>query len=262
MINIQYRGRLGNRLIQFAAGHILATKIGLTLSSSIVFKYKNTDSYRTTFDQNKTTSINFLDIFKIKLPTGQSYPNAIELNDTNYYQHLNNPLENTGYKLNGYFQDPRLLCNYRNDIIKLYQFDKPPKIAIRQKDCFVHARIGDLLNNTNRNMAYFKPDYLDQQLKDSRNALNTVYISSDSIDYPPLVELINKYDLTIYQSDPLETILFAKNFNNLILSAGSFSYWMAYLREATNITVYKNTKHDPLQKQNAWSYNKNVKFSL
>ena len=225
-------------MIQFAAAYILAKKCGL----SLVGHHKS------------------LDIFKIKLPAGQSYPNAIVLDDKNYYQYLDKPLKNTGYKLKGFFQDSRLLCDYRSDIIKLYQLDKQPKIATMQKDCFVHARIGDLLNNACRNMSYFKPDYLDQQLQAQRSAFNTVYISSDTIDYPPLVELINKHDLTIHQSDPLETILFAKNFDNLILSAGSFSYWMAYLSEAINITVYKNNRADPLQRDNAWSYNKSVKF--
>ena len=65
-----------------------------------------------------------------------------------------------------------------------------------------------------------------------------------------------RYDLTA----PLARYA-AKNFNNLILSAGSFSYWMAYLSEATNITVYENNSQDPLQKQNAWNYNKKVIFS-
>lgn len=247
MIRIQYRGRLGNRMIQFAAGYILAKKTGLTLSSNTIFEYNNKGAYKTTFGQPVS---------------GKSYSNTIELNDITYYQYLNNPLEDTGYLINGFFQDSQLLCYYRNDIIKLYQFDKQPKITPAQKDCFVHARIGDLLNNANRDMAYFKPDYLDQQLKYSRNTFNTVYISSDTINYPPLVQLINKYDLTVYQSDPLETILFAKNFNNLILSAGSFSYWMAYLSEANNITVYGKATKDPLQRNNAWDYNKNVKFSL
>lgn len=233
-------------LIQFAVGYILARKTGLALPG----------------EENKISN-NFIKKFKIKLPTGQSYSSTIELNDTNYYQYLNKPRKDTGYLINGFFQDSKLLCDYRNDIIKLYQFDKPPKITIRQKDCFIHARIGDLLNNPNRNMAYFQPDYLEQQLETARNSFDAVYISSDTIDYPPLVELIDKYDLTVYQSDPLETILFAKNFNNLILSAGSFSYWMAYLSEANNITVYgKVAKYDPLQRKNAWNYNKNVKFSL
>jgi len=243
MIKIHHRGRLGNIMIQFAVGYILAKKTGLAL------KYSR---------PNKN---NFIKKFKIKLPRGQSYSSTIELGDTNCYQYLNNPQKDTGYLIRGFFQDSKFLCNYRNDIIKLYQFDKPPKIAIRQKDCFIHARIGDLLNNPNRNMAYFRPDYLEQQLETARNSFDTVYISSDTIDYPPLVELIDKYDLTVYQSDPLETILFAKNFNNLILSAGSFSYWMAYLSEANNITVYKG-KQDPLQQKNAWNYNKNVQFSL
>ena len=240
VIDIHYRGRLGNKMVQFAAGYILAKKSGLSLA-----------------DHPKS-----LDRFKIKLSPGESYSDKVHLNDTNYYEHLNNPLFDTGYVLSGFFQDARLLCDYRNDIIRLYQFDKQPKIITTQKDCFVHARIGDLLNNPNRNMAYFQPDYLEQQLETVRNSFDAVYISSDTIDYPPLVELIDKYDLTVYQSDPLDTILFAKNFDNLILSAGSFSYWMAYLSEANNITVYGKVAKDPLQRNNAWNYNKNVKFSL
>jgi hypothetical protein len=259
VIKIGYRGRLGNRMIQFAAGHILATKTGLTLSSSIVFKYKNTDSYRTTFDQNKTTSINFLDIFKIKLPTGQSYPNAIKLDDINYYQHLNNPLENTGYKLNGFFQDGRLLCAHRDDILKLYQYTKKPTIDISKDDAFFACRFGDCLKN---GRTYCSIEYIEEELKINRHNYRNIYVTSDSLNYPPLVKLMDEYNINLYNNDPLKTILFAKNFNNLILSAGSFSYWMAYLSEATNITVYKNTEQDPLQKQNAWSYNKNVKFSL
>lgn len=240
MIKIHYRGRLGNRMIQFAAGYILAKKSGLCLAGCP----------------------RPLDRFKIKLPPGKSFTDQVHINDTKYYEHLTDPLPDTGYLLCGFFQDPRLLCDYRDDIIQLYQHDKQPKIVAAQKDCFIHARIGDLLNSSARRMAYFNSDYLDQQLKDSRNSFHTVYISSDTIDYPPLTELINKYDLKIYQSDPLDTILFAKNFDNLILSAGSFSYWMAYLSEANNITVYGKIRSDPLQLRNAWNYNKNVKFSL
>ena len=111
-------------------------------------------------------------------------------------------------------------------------------------------------------------NYIGKQLKANRDSYDKVYITSDTIDHPPLVDLIKKYDLTIYQKKPLDKILFAKNFNNLILSAGSFSYWMAYLSEAANVTVFNNQqklivnqKLDPLQLQNAWAYNQKVNFS-
>ncbi len=229
-------------MIQYAAGAILAEKTGLSLGTNPQFRNDN-----------------FGEAFSLQTIDGVCHNETIELTDENYFDHHYNPEPNTGYLLNGFLQDGRLLCDHRDFILDLYKCDIQ-RDSIHEYDCFVHARIGDLLNNPNRNMAYFQPDYLEQQLETARNTFNTVYISSDTIDYPPLVELINKYDLTIYQSDPLETILFAKNFNNLILSAGSFSYWMAYLSSAENITVYHNNKQDPLQKQNAWDYNKNVKF--
>lgn len=240
MIKIQYKGRLGNNLIQYAAAHLFACHTGIKL------------------DPN-SARLDFIKRFNISPPKGKIFKEFIDINESNYFEYLNNPKKNVGYNITGYYQTSEFLCNHRDFILDLYKCDAQLE-HIRENDCFIHARIGDLLNNLNRNMAYFQPDYLEQQLQATRNTYNTAYISSDTINYPPLVELINKYGLTIYQNEPLDTILFAKNFNNLILSAGSFSYWMAYLSEATNITVYKNNRQDPLQKQNAWSHTKNVKF--
>lgn len=242
MIKIQYAGRLGNRMIQYAAAHLFACNTGVQLAPN-------------------SARLDFIKTFNVRVPEGRAFEEFIDINESNYFQHLYNANENIGYNITGYHQTSQFLCNHRDFILDLYKCDIQ-RDSIHEYDCFVHARIGDLLNNPNRNMAYFQPDYLEQQLETARNTFNTVYISSDTIDYPPLVELINKYDLTIYQSDPLETILFAKNFNNLILSAGSFSYWMAYLSAAYNITVYGKVTKDPLQRNNAWDYNKNVKFSL
>lgn len=242
MITVEYRGRLGNNLIQYAAANLFAETTGIQLDP---------DAAR----------LHFVKKFNIHPPKGKVFKDFIGINESNYFKYLRNPMENTGYNIKGFHQTSELLCNHRDFILNLYKCDIQ-RNRINHNDCFVHARIGDLLNNPNRNMAYFKPDYLERQLQTARSAFSTVYISSDTIDYPPLVELIYKYDLTIYQSDPLETILFAKNFNNLILSAGSFSYWMAYLSEANNITVYGKVRKDPLQRQNAWDYNENATFNI
>lgn len=239
MITVEYKGRLGNNLIQYAAAHLFARNTGIQLDPG-------------------SAGLDFIKKLNIYPPQGKVFKELIDINESNYFKYLFNPTESTGYNITGYHQTCEFLCNHRDFILNLYKCDIQ-RDTLHENDCFVHARIGDLLNNPNRNMAYFQPDYLGQLLQTTRSAFNRIYISSDTIDYPPLVELINQYDLTIYQSDPLETILFAKNFDNLILSAGSFSYWMAYLSEATNITVY-NSKKDPLQRQYAWNYKKSVKF--
>lgn len=257
MINIQYAGRLGNRMIQYAAGYLLAKRSGLTLNTLPKVSYRNTGRLKTSYSDEITTSIDFGGVFNIQLPTGNSHTNIIKLNDSNYYDHLNNPKTNTGYKLQGFFQDSRLLCDYRSEVLNLYQHKTKPEIEISKDDVFFACRFGDCLMIPR---TFCSIAYIENQLATNSHNYRNIYLTSDSLDYPPLVKLIGEYNITPYNNDPLETILFAKNFNNLILSAGSFSYWMAYLSQATNITVY-NT-NDPFQRQNAWDYNKNVKFSL
>ena len=259
MITINYKGRLGNNLTQYAAGYILASKTGLHLSTLPVSNYKK--NTKTWFHKNfplKLEYINFEKIIHNQLPKGLMYEKSIELNDSNYYHYLNSPEPGTGYKLNGFFQDSRLLCDHRDEILDLYQYNNTPETNISQNDALVACRLGDCLLKSN--VTFCTTEYIENQLKINRHNYRNIYLTSDSLDYPPLVKLIDKYNITPYNNDPLKTILFAKNFNNLVLSAGSFSYWMAYLSQATNITVYN--ANDPLQQQNAWDYNKNVKFSL
>lgn len=259
MVDLKYKGRLGNNLIQYAAGYILAKKAGLALNKPARRIYGHTGHQKTTASNDEIVITKFDSIFKIKKPTGKSYNKIIELNDSNYYEHLNNPKKNTSYKLNGYFQDGRLLCEYRKEILDLYRYKKKPKIDISQNDAFVACRLGDCLLKSH--VTRCTTEYIENQLKTNRHNYRNVYITSDSLDYPPLVKLIDEYNITPYNNSPLNTILFAKNFNNLILSAGSFSYWMAYLSKANNVTVYGDSKIDALQKHNAWAYNKNVKFT-
>jgi hypothetical protein len=255
MIKIAYRGRLGNNLIQYAAAYVLAQKTGLKLDAPHTRKYTNTGIYKTSSDTNNTIDIDFGSVFEVNSLSGESFNDFIELTDNNYFEHLKNPTANKGYRLNGYFQHGRLLVDYREEILNLYKLPESD-FTPNKNDAFVACRLGDCLITSR---TYCTMDYINHQLQASRDSYDKVYITSDTIGHPSLVDLIKKYDLTIYQNEPLNTILFACRFNNLMLSAGSFSYWMAYLSEATNFLVYNTTK-DPLQRDNAWGYNKNVKF--
>ena len=256
MIDMKYRGRLGNRMIQYAAAYVLAKKTGLQLDTPKTIVYKNTGTYKISSSANDEIKTDFGSVFKINSLSGNHFNEFIQLTDDNYFKHLKNPTPNKGYFLNGYFQHKRLLIDYREEILNLYQLPESD-FTPNKNDAFVACRLGDCLKN---HRTYCSMKYIEDQLITSRDSYDNVYVTSDTINHPPLAKLIKKYNLTVYQDSPINTILFAAQFNNLILSAGSFSYWMAYLSSAENITVYHNNKQDPLQKQNAWDYNKNVKF--
>lgn len=253
MVKINYRGRLGNNLIQYAAAALLAKKAGLSLESKPERTYSNKGSYKTSSSSSSQIITDFGKIFNLQSINGLCYEKTIELNDENYFDYLDDLQPSTGYILNGFFQDGRLLCDYREQILDLYKYKSENK---PNNDAFFACRFGDCLTS---HRAYCSIEYIEDQLKKFRDNYDVVYLTSDSLDYPPLVKLIENYNIIPYNDTPINKILFATQFNNLILSAGSFSYWMAYLGNAENIMVFKS-KQDPLQKQNAWDYNKNVKF--
>jgi len=83
---------------------------------------------------------------------------------------------------------------------------------------FVHVRLGDTVS-MGVSVSY---DYYDKVL--SSISFETGYISSDSIDHEICQKLIQKYNLTIYNSDELGTIQFAATNKYLVLSNGTFSW--------------------------------------
>lgn len=256
MIKFVYQGRLGNNLIQYAAAFILAKKTGLALDAPAKRIHSNIGTYKTSSSTNDTIEIDFGSVFGIEPMAGDIFHNFIELTDENYFEHLESPAPNKAYLVHGFFQCERLLVDYREEILNLYKIPES-NFAHSKNDAFIACRLGDCLVTQER--TYCTVDYIDRQLQVRRGSYDKVYITSDTINHPPLIDLIKKYNLTVYQNQPLDTILFASRFKNLILSAGSFSYWMAYFSEATNVSVY-SSKEDPLQQYNTWAYNKNVKF--
>lgn len=259
MISVNWLGRLGNNMIQYAAGYILSKNTGLRLITQPVTTYENTEKLKTTCSDEPEITVDFSSSHVVCNTGKEIHNKTIKLDDRNYFTFLNKPDHDTGYTLNGFFQDGRLLCEYRDTILKLYNYKYTPNLKITSNDMFIAARFGDCLSHSR---TYCTINYIDQQLKKSQNKYSNIYLSSDSLNYQPLIKLIEKYDMRIYNSGTLDTVLFASCFNNLILSAGSFSYWMAYLGSADNITLFvsKNHKHDPLLSRGAWSYNPNINF--
>ena len=208
MITIKGRGRLGNAMFQNCAASILSKKFDMKVKS-----------YR--FEKE-------LSVFNPKFHnTGRKvFENQIVVRNKNFIKLLNETEINHGLDLQDYYQLKPFVINYKKEILDNFNltFDKQ-----YNEDLFVHVRLGDCIQK-NRVLGI---DYYIQAIEQTK--FKTGYISSDSLDHPLINELIRKYDLIPYTSSSAETINFGKNFNNIVLSSGTFSWWIGFLSKAENI---------------------------
>lgn len=211
MISVRYDGRLGNNLIQYLAAFFLSKKYNLKLNDS-------SEIWGGFFKKN---NINF----------GRVGSEFFNINDLNFIDFLEKKeVQNKYYILNGFFQKKEFLQKYENQIKSLLNINYS---NVNKDSVFVHYRIGDIQND--RRM--LPVEYYEESL-DNIN-FNRGYISSDSINHKFCDHLIKKYNLTPVNMNPLQLIDFGKNFNNIVLSEGTFSWWIGYLSRAETIICNK-----------------------
>jgi len=206
MIRLEKIGRMGNNLLQNVGVSILSKKLNLKV-----------DNY-----------INEEQFHKIGLSL-----NKEGLIKQNYKKYYDSDLEellsirytnNCGIIYDGTFQYKNFLLNYRKDILDHFSLNYE---FIGNNDAFIHVRLGDV--------PHVNPG-LDYYIKALNNInFNKGYISSDSMDHHIVMTLIKQFNLTPIYMSPIDTINFGKNFNNIILSGGTFSWWIGFLSKAKNI---------------------------
>lgn len=206
MILLESQGRLGNVLLQNTGISLLAKK----------FNYKVYAYPR--FEETHEVGI-------IMYSGSIENYNFKNYDDSNLMELMSCETLDHGIKYTGYFQNLNFLETYKNDLKSLIQ---PRNVLdIDKKNVFIHVRLDDAV--------FANPgiEYYEKAL--SQINFNEIYISSDSPESSLVQTLIDKYKMKLYNHNPATTITFAKNFNNLILSNGTFSWWIAFLSKAENI---------------------------
>jgi hypothetical protein len=129
-----------------------------------------------------------------------------------------------GVDYEGFFQIKDFIIKYKEEILNHFLMEYLPGF---DNKVFIHVRLGDV---ENRNPGY-------EYYKNCLNKINFTegFISSDSINHPIVQNIIKDFGLKVFDGTPVDTINFAKNFNNLILSQGTFSWWIGLLSKSENI---------------------------
>jgi hypothetical protein len=208
MIYISYRGKLGNQMFQYALARILSQKFNQKI---------DTRPPKFFFIEDEKTKD-----FKI-------YQKNILVDDANFLEILElENLNSTNIIISGYFQNKLFISKYCKKILELFNINYENK-----KGIFLHYRLGDFENYKNRVVAHEYYIYcLDELLKKSNEK---VFISTDSLNHEKIKNLQKKYDAEIIVDTPENAIIYGLQFENKILSLGTFSWWIGFLGNQNNV---------------------------
>lgn len=216
MIQVDYFGRLGNRLFQYTFGRLLAENKGYALKAKPIpgfpGTYDNVDGYST--DES---------VLKSK-------GHVVDMSEL---------LEHRGkILLRGYYQRCEYYQPYRNQIKQWLRFDnrfraKPPH------DVVVHIRNGDFIQR-----GYDLPWSFFQRVLGGIKYDN-LYVCSDSPTGQTVAEALED-GAQLFHEGVIEDFQFISSFNRIILSPSTFGWWAAYLSKANKIYI-------PITQRGYWS---------
>jgi hypothetical protein len=218
MLTLDYKHRLGNCLLQYCAAYLMAEKHDLLFNVEAC-------------NANKHVNSDWGNFFNIQPPNGaRTYEDSLIVTIKNYNEIYCREKIKTNLHLSCYFQHKSICIDHADRIKNIFNlaYDETDPSEV-----FVMYRIGDL--NNRREMV--PKEYYEEVLR-TINA-SKGYISSDSPEHPFILDLCDKYHLKIFNASPLETLNFAKNFNNIVIGEGTFHWWAAFLSKASNIFYNK-----------------------
>jgi hypothetical protein len=224
-------GRLGNKMFMHAYGNFLAEKNNLYWQSKIEDEFPN-KSIITRYNNGIKKEIELL------------------IKDETCSYFINNNIK-CGAEIYGWFQQAELVnddkyAEYLSSIFKINKY-----LDIDQDSVFIHIRAGDLSHLNSYMLPY---EYYESQLE-SIQFKNGV-IASDTLEHPTIEKLIKKYNFKKFSANPEETIKFGASHSKLILSLGTFSYWIGALSRPG--TIIKNiTMNEAIEKYSLFWWHPN-----
>ena len=232
MIHVKYRDRLGNKLFQYCLGRIIAESIGFELVADPISGFVGT-SENVSGQRHQAPEMvlqgHRLDLKKILADVS---PRKVVLR--------------------GWFQ--RYQDYYADHERKIKHWLRLPKmkniLGISKDDVIIHIRLGDYYHRYKRALTY---DYYDGIL--SNMSFERMFICTDEPSNMKYLEYFNKYKPTYIGLGEIDTIRLFSLFDKIIMSMSTFSWWGAFLSNASKI-------YFPICKSTRGAWGKNGKIDL
>jgi hypothetical protein len=158
----------------------------------------------------------------------KTYDSSIELSDSNFFFYIDKVFhKNITFHPSIYFQTKEFAFYLKNYIyqptqqVNIISHNPFKERYNNNNDVFIHIRLGDSVKNN--------PGFLYYDNLLSKLSFDKGYISSDSIQHPICSSLISKFNLHIIDDNVVPTIQFGSTCKHIILSNGTFSWFIGLL---------------------------------
>lgn len=228
MIEIQYSGRFGNQLFQYAIGRIISDQ----KKQKLIVSNSNSpqDNLLERFQQD-----HLQDDYSIK---GEN-PMVVGGFRIDYDMIFNHDGKIILY---GYFQDYENFLPYKDFVKSLYQFEK--KTSLYDDDLIgVHIRLTDYFNFENSLE-------IEHYIKVIEQSGKRPVIYTDDPTSPDILEIKKHFNCSVKSNSCWDDFVELSSYKNICISQSSYSWWAAWLSNAE--TIYY-----PLSSKRYWQHSGN-----
>lgn len=219
MIEVNFIGRFGNNMFQYALGKILSDEKGYDL---------------------KVNGIENLSMFPdVKEITGRKTNKESQLtigygSEEHTLQNFNvkKTLEHDGKILvNGFFQRKDFYLEHEHKLKKLFYYDDSKFRKPEENALVIHYRLTDYLS-----LGWnFSPEIFSRVIEEESIKYDKCYVVTDqpTSSYLPTLKIEHE----VIHQDSFSDFTFLKNAKKLIVSHSSFSWWAMFLGEQESVFI-------------------------
>lgn len=212
MVEVRYKGRLGNNLFQYCFGRVLAENLGFKLKADFIPGFPNTKKNIDGYDYSS---------FPAQLLQGQEINLESILHDKTKRKII----------VDGYFQRYEYYKEYKDSIRNDWLLTGIEiKDQIKTDDIVVVIRRGaDYIPKHALPLSYYEEAL-------SKTSYDRIFICTDSTSDKFIQQFKKKYKAIVRPTDPLDNLGFIMRFNKIIISNSSFAgghHFYLMLRKST-----------------------------